>query len=230
MTGSRAWMPSPKRVRVLLGGHTVADSVRAMLEHGGGRPPLYWFPPDDVNRNALVDTGVGPQGTAIWDVEVPGRRAARSAYAGDQGYIGFVWGRMDTWLEEDEEVFVHPRGPFVRVDVLRSSRHLRIEALGEIVAESRRPVLLFETGLPTRYYLPITDVRMEWLQPSDTLTRCPYKGEAHYYALRIGDRNIDDACWYYRYPTQEVAAIAGLVCFYPERVENFTVGGQDAPP
>ncbi|SCZ57775.1 DUF427 domain-containing protein [Thiohalomonas denitrificans] len=222
MTNSRRWMPSPKRVRVLLRGRTVADSNQVMLEHGGGRPPLYWFPPDDVDHRLLVDTGAGGK-IVVWDVEVPGHRALRTAYAGEQGYIGFVWDRMDTWLEEDEEVFVHPRDPFVRVDVLRSSRSIRIEALGEVIAETRRPTLLFETGLPTRYYLPLIDTRVDWLKPSDTVTRCPYKGEAHYYSLRIGEKSIDDVCWYYRYPTQEVAAIAGLVCFYPERVDSLLV-------
>ena len=95
---------------------------------------------------------------------------------------------MDAWYEEDEQVFVHPRGPYKRVDVLKSSRHVQVLVDGEKVADTRRPRLLFETGLPTRFYFPREDVRTEILIPSSTTTRCPYKGTASYYSVRIGDR------------------------------------------
>lgn len=125
---------------------------------------------------------------------------------------------MDAWFEEDQEVFVHPRDPRKRVDIAASSAHVRVTLDGEMVAESRRPLLLFETGLATRYYLPRVDVRQELLVPSDRLSYCPYKGEARYYSIRLGTTTIEEAIWYYRYPTMEVAPVAGLLCFYQERI------------
>src|SRR5262245_21765606 len=125
---------------------------------------------------------------------------------------------MDAWYEEDDEIFVHPRDPHHRVDVLHSSRHVQVVALGEMVADSRRPSLLFETGLPTRYYIPRADVRMSLLVPSDSHTQCPYKGIASYYSVRVGNRLARDLAWTYRFPIPECPKIEDLVCFYNEQV------------
>src|SRR5579884_2661767 len=128
--------------------------------------------------------------------------------------IGFYWNRIDQWFEEDEEVFVHPRDPYHRIDLLASDRHVRISLDGELLAESHRALALFETGLPTRWYLPREDVVAE-LEPSDKITRCPYKGTATYHSAG-GEQ---DLVWCYEDPLTEVGRIAGLVCFFNERVD-----------
>jgi uncharacterized protein (DUF427 family) len=136
-----------------------------------------------------------------------------------RGLIRFDWEAMDAWFEEDEQVDVHPRDPYTRVDILASSRHIEIGINGVMLAETRQPRLLFETGLPTRYYVPLTHVRMDLLRPSDTVTRCPYKGTATYWAIDTGDEVVTDLAWTYRTPIPESQKIAGLVAFYNERVD-----------
>jgi uncharacterized protein (DUF427 family) len=120
---------------------------------------------------------------------------------------------MDAWFEEDEQVFTHPRDPYTRVDILPSSRRIRIEAAGVTIAETSKPTLLFETGLPARYYIPKSHVRMDLLTPSETVSHCPYKGEAEYWSLRIGDDIRPDVAWSYGTPLPESQKIAGLVPF-----------------
>ncbi|MDQ3966496.1 MAG: DUF427 domain-containing protein, partial [Actinomycetota bacterium] len=134
----------------------------------------------------------------------------------------------DAWYEEDEEVFVHPRDPYHRVDILDSSRHVRVLVNGEVVAETDRPELLFETGLPTRYYIPPEDVREELLVPSDTTTQCPYKGVASYWSVDAGGELFEDLSWYYPEPLPEAAKISGLLCFFNERVD-LEVDGEKQP-
>ena len=138
---------------------------------------------------------------------------------------------MDAWFEEDEEVFVHPRDPYTRLDVIQSSRHVRVVVGGETVAETDHPVLLFETGLPVRYYIPKVDVRMDLLEPSKSHTECPYKGIASYYSVRIGDQVVVDIAWYYPFPHLEVGKIQNLISFYDEKVDAVYVDGekQDRP-
>jgi uncharacterized protein (DUF427 family) len=136
---------------------------------------------------------------------------------------------MDRWLEEDDEVWVHPRDPYHRVDVLNSSRHVQVKIGGEIVADTRRPRLLFETGLPTRYYFPKVDVRLDLLADSDTASRCPYKGVASYYSAQVGNQVIQDAAWYYQLPIPECPKIENMICFFDERVEAILVDGEALP-
>ena len=131
---------------------------------------------------------------------------------------------MDAWFEEDEEVFVHPRSPFTRVDVLASSRNVRVEVDGVTVAESSSPRLLFETGLPVRYYLPKTHVRMDLLERTDTITRCPYKGDAEYWSVRAGGKVHEDLAWSYPTPLDESRKVTGLICFYSEKVDIYVDG------
>jgi uncharacterized protein (DUF427 family) len=138
----------------------------------------------------------------------------------------FTW--MDAWFEEDDEVYGHPRDPYKRVDVLHSSRHVRVLVAGALVAETRRPSLLFETGLPTRYYVPKADVRMDLLVPTETQTRCPYKGLATYYAVRVAATVVPDVAWCYRHPIPECGKIENLVCFFNERVDLYVDG--ELPP
>ena len=134
------------------------------------------------------------------------------------------WDAMDAWFEEDEEVYVHPRSPYSRIDILPSSRSVRVEVDDVVLAESTRAMVLHETGLPPRWYLPKFDVRMDLLSPTQTRTACPYKGFAEYWSARIGDRVVEDVAWSYRTPLPESERIAGLVCFYNERVDLFVDG------
>jgi uncharacterized protein (DUF427 family) len=138
--------------------------------------------------------------------------------------VRFDWSALDEWLEEDEPVYVHARSPYTRVDILSSSRHVRVELAGVTVAESDQPRILFETGLPPRYYLPLAHLRRDLLRPSTTLTQCPYKGTASYYSLEIGGRLYQDHVWIYRSPLPESARITGLAAFFNEKVDLWVDG------
>jgi uncharacterized protein (DUF427 family) len=137
---------------------------------------------------------------------------------------------MEAWFEEDEQVFTHPRSPYTRVDILDSSRHVQVEVAGVTVADSTRPRVLFETGLPPRFYLPKLDLRLDLLEPSDKVTHCPYKGQARYWSVRAGAAVHPDLAWSYPTPLPESQRIAGLVTFYDEKVDVFLDGvRQDRP-
>jgi uncharacterized protein (DUF427 family) len=233
--------PSPRRVRTRLGGVTVADSTRMMLMHEWKRLPVYYFPRADVRTDLLAPTDHRTESPALgtasyWTIRAGDRVAENAAWsyqtppsehAEVAEYVAFNWHTMDAWFEEDDEVFVHARDPYSRVDVLNSSRHVRIVVAGETLAETRRPRLLFETGLPTRYYIPKLDVRMDLLEPSDTITHCPYKGEARYWSVRIGDQLFPDLVWSYPYPIPECPKIERLLCFFNERVDAIFVDGEE---
>ena len=235
------WIRSPKRVRVRFGGETIADSTQARLFRPGG-PPVYYFPRADVRQDALAPGGrsePGARGTMTrYDVRAGGRFAEGAAwehakpadeFAFLAGMVAFEWGAMDAWFEEEEQVFVHARDPFKRVEALKSSRRVEIHAAGEKVADSAAPTLLIEPGHPPRYYLPKTHVRMDLLRPSLTISRCAYKGEADYYSVRTPSGEVEDAAWRYKRPMAEVAGVAGMLCFFDERVDAVIVDGQEQP-
>ena len=159
------------------------------------------------------------------------RPAALRVYGDDatvEGLAGrarFEWDSLDAWFEEDEQVFVHPRDPYTRVDALRSTRSVRIELDGVILAESSSPVLVFETGLPTRYYLNRTEVDFTHLVPTDSVTACPYKGTTSgYWTAQLGDTSYSDIAWVYDFPTRQLLPIAGMIAFYDEKVDTFLDG------
>jgi uncharacterized protein (DUF427 family) len=137
---------------------------------------------------------------------------------------------MDAWFEENEEVFVHAKDPYKRLDAFRSSRNVKVLLNGEVIAETDRPVLLLETGLPHRFYIPATDVRRELLRGSDHVTRCAYKGEAHYYSLEVGGESFENLGWVYRYPSTEVAMIANHICFPQGKVDMYVDGELEPKP
>jgi uncharacterized protein (DUF427 family) len=139
-------------------------------------------------------------------------------------------GAFDHWFEEDEEVFVHARDPYKRIEILRSTRHVVVEVDGVVVADSHRPTMLFESTSPSRHYLPIIDVRMDLIEPSSTRTQCPYKGEAHYWNVRLGDTIHRDLVWSYATPVRESAPIAGLLCFYDEKLDITIDGTRQTRP
>lgn len=247
--------PSPRWVRAILGGRTIVDSRAAMLVFGIAFTPRYAFPLADIEATALTpsssdapstsDAGADRAGArryfdlrdgdrvwprAAWTYPTPTDAAAALA-----GHVLIEWDTIDQWFEEDEQVYVHPRDPYHRVDALRSSRHVQIVIGGQVVADSARPVLLFETGLPTRYYLPQQDVRMDLLEPSETVSECPYKGVARYWnggptLLAGGDlASTTDIAWSYPFPIPDCPRIEGHICFYDEQVDAVIVDGEQHP-
>ena len=234
---------SPKRVRALLGGETIADSTTPLLLLEPGSIPVYYFPREHVRMERLA-RGEGrthslSMGDArSWTVEAGGKRAVDAAWsyetpshdlAAIAKHVAFEFDRMDTWLEEDEKITIHPRSPFHRVDVHESRRPVRVEIGGQILAETTQARFLFETNLPPRYYIPQEDVRLSLLQDSRRTSACPYKGSARYWSVKIGDRLVEDLAWSYPLPLPEVRKIAGFVCFDPDLVDSIMVDGKPAP-
>ena len=231
-----------KRVRVQLGGRTLADTRRVKLVWEKPYYPTYYFPAGDVVTDALRPTGdthrSPSRGTAdvhdavVADRSAPGTvrwyRDPKIAELAD--HVTFDWAAMDGWFEEDEQVYVHARDPYTRVDILQSSRHVEVFVAGEKVADSTQPMLLFETGLPTRYYLPKTDVRMDLLTESDLHTECPYKGVASYYHVSVDGDTHENLVWWYPFPVAESQKIAGLVSFYNEKVDIAIDGEAEERP
>lgn len=224
-----------KRIRAYLGTELIADTIRPLLVWEHRYYPAYYFPEADVRTELLTADGTAhspSRGDATtFTIHAGGKVAPRAALRYDDprieelhGTIRLDWNALDAWFEEDEEVFTHPRDPYTRVDILPSSRHVRVEVDGVQVAESTRPTILFETGLPPRYYLPRTHVRMDLLRATDTQTHCPYKGQAEYWSVVTGTVVHPDLAWSYRTPLPESQKIAGLVSFYNERVDLYVDG------
>jgi uncharacterized protein (DUF427 family) len=233
--------PTLKRVRAVIGGETVADSRAAFMLHESGHQPIYYFPARDVRSELLEPsdrvTRCPKKGEASYFSVRVGDRVEEalawyyadpiaSAPPGLKDLIAFYFDRVDHWYEEDEEIVVHPRDPYHRVDVVRSDRRVRISLDGVLLAESTRALALFESNLPPRWYLPKEDV-VASLVPSDTVTRCPYKGTASYYSVDGVDDGVD-VVWYYTDPLPEVGRIAGLLCFFNERID-LQLDGEDVP-
>ena len=221
---------SPRWVRAVFGRVAVGDSKRMMLLYEPGRLPLYCFPEQDVRMELLQPSSARANG---FDLRVGERAAVGAAWRFDapelRGYVALDWNSMDNWFEEDDEIFVHPRDPYKRIDVLRSSRHVRVVLGGETIADSHRPSLLFETHLPTRYYLPRADVRMDLLTPAETHSRCPYKGVASYWSATVNGKTFKDVVWSYPVPIPECPKIEQLLCFFNERVDAIYVDGEAEP-
>ena len=227
--------PSGKRVRAYLDGQLVVDAHHPFLVWESPRYPTYYFCLDDI-RGELVATGALRRSPSrgdgtVYDVVLPGATAPaaavrhlRSPVEQLRDLVRLDWDAMTEWFEEDEVVYTHPRDPYTRVDILPSSRHVRVEVGGIVVAESHTPRLLFETGLPTRYYLPLTDVRLDLLRPSSSETSCPYKGVASYFSLEAGESTVPDVAWMYRTPLPESQKVAGLVSFYSGNADIYVDG------
>jgi uncharacterized protein (DUF427 family) len=223
--------PAPRRVRGYVDGVLVFDTSAARYVWEVPYYPQYYVPMKDVRTQYLVDEDHAQRvqfgASRSHALHVNGVTIAEAVRVfGDDALPGvadtarFRWDAVD-WFEEDERIVGgHPRNPYARVDALRSHRHVRVERDGVVLADTHAPVLLFETGLPTRYYIDRTDVAFEHLIASDTQTTCPYKGETSgYWSLRVGDAVLPDVAWTYQYPDRAVAAIAGMVAFYNEQVD-----------
>jgi uncharacterized protein (DUF427 family) len=215
----------------MLGGEVVADTADALLVWEIPFYPTYYFPESDVNMDALIDSGETKDSPSrglatLYTVKAGGKEGSAYGYAEPDieqlaGHIVFNWSSMDHWFEEDEEVFVHAKDPYTRIDILPSSRRVRVEVDGVTVADTTNGSFLFETNLPPRYYMPKTDVRMELLTPTDLATHCPYKGTARYWSVDVNGETHKDIVWGYDRPLPESQKIMGLVSFYNEKVDIY---------
>lgn len=220
-----------KRVRAMLGGEIVADSHRVLMVWEIPYYPTYYFPEADVDMDALSDSGETKKSPSrgvatLYEVKAGGSQAKAYGYPESKidqlvGHVAFDWASMDHWFEEDEEVSFHARDPYTRIDILPSSRRVRVEIDGETVADSTNASFLFETNLPTRYYLPKTDVRMDLLTPTDLATHCPYKGTARYWSVEVNGDTHENVVWGYDNPLPESQRIMGLVSFYNEKLDIY---------
>ncbi|KAI0460581.1 DUF427-domain-containing protein [Xylaria acuta] len=234
---------APKRVRIQLGGRFVADTTRAVYVWEHPYYPTYYVPLSSFEAGVLSypgSTGGGEKGYSLATLSVSDGsstdRVVVFSNDGDDndgsgvlaGLVRVEFGAVDAWFEEDARVDIHPKDPFKRVDVVFSSRPVRVLASGTQVASANSCFHLYETGLPVRFYLPVTSVSAEFLRHSDTVTACPYKGEANYYDIVVvkdgeeggkGEERLKDVVWYYKNPKLECAAIAGCLCFYNEKVD-----------
>ena len=225
------WDPVPYRLRAFIADELVFDTTEAKLLHETGHLPVYYIPKDDL-RDALLEpsdtwTSCVHKGDAsYWTIRVHDRVEEDAAWAYENpleqaaflvGHLAFQWDRLDEWFVEDEQVYGHPRDPYHRIDVYRTTRHVRFSLDGQELAESIRARVLFETGLPPRWYLPTEDVRLELLEPSPTRSRCAYKGSASYWHVLIGDELHEDLAWSYPDPDDDGRDVRGLICFLQER-------------
>jgi uncharacterized protein (DUF427 family) len=228
-TGVIWFEDSPRRIRAQLGGETVVDSRHAKLLHEQAHLPVYYFPRDEVRMDLLVPTDRHTtcpfKGKAsYWSVHAGGKVAENAAWSYPEplddapplaGYMAFYWNKMDGWLEEDEPMIVHARDPYHRIDILDTSRHVRVSIDGTVVADTTQARALFETGLPARWYIPRADVHMDLLQPSDLRTGCAYKGYASYWSAAAEE----DVVWSYADPRPEAERIKDYLAFFNERVD-----------
>ena len=234
----------PRRMRASFAGETIVDSRHAKLLHEHGHLPVLYFPEAEVRMDLVEPTDHSTRcpfkgEASYWSVRVGDRVAENAVWSYPDpiedappiaGYFAFYWRQMDEWLEEDEPAIVHVRDPYHRVDVLDSSRHVRVTVNGEVVAETNRPRVIYETGLPPRWYFPPEDVRAEALVPSDTQTGCAYKGFASYHSVQVGGEEEEDLVWFYPEPTRDVERIKGYLAFFNERADIEVDGElQDRP-
>ena len=234
--------PVPRRIRGVLAGQVVLDTTAAIYLWEWSNYPHYYVPVADVDSRFLVDEGREQRlrrgaarvfGLRVGDVSRAG--AARvfgdDALPGLAGLARIDWAALDAWYEEDEQVFVHPRDPYTRVDAIRSTRTVRVELDNVVLAESSSPVLVFETGLPTRFYLNRTELNLAHLVASPTQTECPYKGTTSgYWSVVVGGVTHPDLAWTYDFPTRQLLPIAGLVAFYNEKLDIFVDGERQPRP
>ena len=232
----------PRRVRAELAGETVVDSRKAKLLHEHGILPVLYFPQDEVRMDLLEAsdkrTNCPWKGEATyWSIRAGDEVAESAVWSYPKpvdgapalnGYVAIHWHLMDRWLEEDEEMMGHVRDPYHRVDVLDSSRHVKVSLDGTVLAETNRPKALYETGLPVRWYIPLEDVTLDALIQSDTKTTCAYKGHASTLSARVSGDVAKDVAWTYREPHRDVDRVRGHVCFYNEWVD-IVVDGEPQP-
>lgn len=227
--GDPQMAPGYKWIRGLLDGQVVVNSREYQFVWEIPYWPWWFFPRDHVDGDLVesVDQDVVPslpEGAVLYDLVFSDKTltAAARAYPGHtdlQDLVTIDFGALDHWFEEDVEVFVHPRSPYTRIDALTSSRHIVVSIDGVEVANSHKPTVLFETGVPPRFYLPMTDVDLAVLVRNDRRSSCPYKGDATMFDAHIAGEVVRNAAWTYTLPRPEATPIAGQICFYDEKVD-----------
>ncbi|KAI1773331.1 DUF427-domain-containing protein [Hypoxylon cercidicola] len=228
-------LPTPRRVRILFNGKYVADTTSALYVWEHEYYPYFYVPYSALPPGVLIEDEATGNQNPCWQAELRmgTRTTDRVLCFGSEAVLGehakalahmvrVEFGAADAWFEEDVQIYVHPKDPFRRVDILHSTRPLKVRVEGKLVAETTASYHLHETGLPCRYYVPATAVDRAVLKGSGSTTACPYKGVANYYDVEFdGDdgqkKTFKDLVWYYRAPTVECASIAGCLCFYHEK-------------
>ncbi len=232
--GWRYLEPSPRRIRGYVDDELVVDCPAPMLLFEQGRMLRYLFPRESVQTKSL-HPGRIEDGRQYLDLRVGDRTIQDAGWTHEAAddtpdlspYVAFYWRAMDRWMEEDVEAIGHPRDPYHRVDAVPSSRHVVVSIGGEVLAQSDRAVVIFETSLPARWYLPREDISAA-LEPSDFRSTCAYKGHASYDHVWVGDRLRHNLAWHYPDPRREVEAVRDRICFFNEQVD-VVLDGQAQP-
>jgi uncharacterized protein (DUF427 family) len=184
----------------------VADSRRTKLLYEPPKViPVHVFPEDDVRIDLLPEEAITRH---------------------EDGFVEIAWGAPDEWLEEDEELLGHARDPFHRIDALRTSRHVRVLLDHQLIAETTNGVALFETRLPTRWYIPREDVVLPLERNSDHHTTCAYKGHATHWDIG-GEKAL---AWSYELPLNDAVPVRSMIAFYNERVDIEIDGDKQQRP
>lgn len=223
--------PVHRRIRAEFNGEIIADSTNVMMLRESPFELVYYIPKADVETVYLLPedytTTDDERGEAIyWTLNMDDNTVEHAAWSYHEqidglpdlrDYIAFRWDAIDAWYEEDEEIHGHPRDPYHRVDIRRSTRPVRVEVDGETVAETENALFVFETGVRPRYYIPPGDVQQDYLDSTDTTTRCPYKGLASYWSVTVDGTTHADIVWAYPEPEPDNVKIANYFCFYNEK-------------
>lgn len=228
--------PTARWIRTTYAGETIADSKQAMLMIESRTELNYYFPKEGVRLDLLEESDQeeksSDRGTRkYWNLKMGEKIIEKVAWTYEpkenrpdfSGYIALSWNAMDHWYEEEEEVFDEPRNPYYRVDTILSSRHVEVFVDGTKIADTNRPYLVFETQLPTRYYIPQEDIHFEYLTPTETQTVCPYKGFASYYNVEVNGSRYANILWTYRDPIAEAPKLKGMLAFWPEKDEHIQI-------
>ncbi|EME39460.1 hypothetical protein DOTSEDRAFT_91796 [Dothistroma septosporum NZE10] len=231
--GPHQVLATPRKIQLLFNGAYVLRTIKASFVWEHPFYPQLYFPRSELERLKVEEGDVykDDDGKVVakqlilsinnksidnviaWENNLPSKAAELN------GLVKIDFAAVDQWFEEDTPIYVHPKDPFKRVDILQSTRHVRVKVAGQVVADTTSSMHLYETGLPVRYYLPLTSIDAGVLRKTKTRTQCPYKGEAEYYSVMVDGKVHEDVVWYYTTPLLESARIEGLCCFYNEKVE-----------
>lgn len=225
---------TPRRVRGLFNGRYAFDTTKAFHVWEYPNYPQFYVPISSFTADAKLEKAAPVQGTNdaayLGHLTVGNTTTDRVVIFKTnalQDLVKVDFRAIDQWFEEEVPIYCHPKDPYKRIDILQSTRHIKVVKEGVLLAETSSPLLLLETTLRTRYYLPPTSVKWEHLRPSDTASLCPYKGRANYHHVKIDGQVYRDLVWYYRYPTPESAPVAGYLCFYNEMVDIYVDGEKE---
>jgi len=222
---------TPRRLRGLHSGKWLFDTTKAIYVWEHPYYPNFYIPRTELASGVVLEKIEPATEKSYWiaRLSVGGKVVTEDVLVfetlGELKDVVKIAVPAIDWFAEDEKLLgSHPRDPYKRIECLPSSREIRVEIDGSVVAQSRQNVFLYETGLRTRFYITPTFVNWEFLTESETISYCPYKGMANYYNLVVGEKEIKDAVWYYKYPTHESQMIAGHLCFYNEKVDVYIDG------